>query len=39
MVDQPAAASSESQVMDKLHAFFITLEYLNICEFTMRQDH
>ena len=34
MVDQPAAASSESQVMDKLHAFFITLEYLNICEFT-----
>ena len=30
MVDQPAAASSESQVMDKLHAFFITLEYLNI---------
>ena len=34
MVDQPAAASSESQVMDKLHAFFIKLEYLNICEFT-----
>eukprot|EP00435_Cladocopium_sp_Y103_P021205 s1508_g5.t1 len=33
-VDQPSAASSESQVMDKLHAFFITLEYLNICEFT-----
>ena len=26
MVDQPSAASSESQVMDKLHAFFITLE-------------
>ena len=36
MIDQPAAASSESQVMDKLHAFFITLEYLNICEFTVQ---
>ena len=35
MVDQPSAASSESQVMDKLHAFFITLEYLNICEFSV----
>ena len=35
MVDQPAAASSESQVMDKLHAFFITPEYLNICEFSL----
>ena len=34
MVDQPSNASSESQVMDKLHAFFITLEYLNICEFS-----
>ena len=34
MVDQPSAASSETQVMDKLHAFFITLEYLNICEFS-----
>ena len=33
-IDQPAVASSESQVMDKLHAFFVTLEYLNICEFT-----
>jgi len=36
MVDQPSAASSESQVMDKLHAFFITLEYLNICEFSVK---
>ena len=35
MIDQPAAASSESQVMDTLHAFFIALEYLNICEFTV----
>ncbi|CAL1129875.1 unnamed protein product, partial [Cladocopium goreaui] len=34
MVDQPTSASSETQVMDKLHAFFITLEYLNICEFS-----
>ena len=25
MIDQPSAASSEAQVMDKLHAFFITL--------------
>ena len=33
-VDQPVSASSESQVMDKLHAFFVTLEYLNICEFS-----
>lgn len=32
-VDQPQAAASESQVMDKLHAFFVALEYLNICEF------
>ena len=35
MIDQPSAASSEAQVMDKLHAFFITLEYLNICEFSV----
>ena len=35
MIDQPATASSEAQVMDKLHAFFITLEYLNICEFSV----
>ena len=35
-VDQPVVASSENQVMDKLHAFFITLEYLNICEFTYK---
>lgn len=33
-VDQPVQAASESQVVDKLHAFFIALEYLNICEFT-----
>ena len=33
-VDQPAVAASESQVMDKLHAFFVALEYLNICDFT-----
>ena len=33
-VDQPSAAVSESQVMDKLHAFFVALEYLNICEFS-----
>ena len=36
MIDQPSAAASESQVIDKLHAFFITLEYLNICEFTYK---
>ena len=35
MVDQPSAANSEGQVMDKLHAFFVTLEYLNICEFSV----
>ena len=35
-VDQPTNASSETQVMDKLHAFFITLEYLNICDFTTK---
>ena len=34
-VDQPVAAASESQVMDKLHAFFVTLEYLNICDFSI----
>ena len=34
-VDQPVAAASESQVMDKLHAFFVTLEYLNICDFSL----
>ena len=33
-VDQPAIAASESQVMDKLHAFLVALEYLNICDFT-----
>ena len=35
-IDQPAAAASESQVMDKLHAFFVALEYLNICEFSYK---
>ena len=34
MVDQPVSAASETQVMDKLHAFLVALEYLNICEFT-----
>ena len=33
-IDQPASAASESQVMDKLHAFLAALEYLNICDFT-----
>ena len=33
-VDQPIQAASESQVIDKLHAFFAALEYLNVCEFT-----
>eukprot|EP00913_Durusdinium_trenchii_P022513 g21148.t1 len=33
-VDQPVSAASESQVMDKLHAFLVALEYLNICDFT-----
>ena len=27
--------TSEGSVMDRLHAFFVALEYLNICEFTM----
>lgn len=30
-------AVSESQVMDKLHAFFVALEYLNICDFSVAQ--
>ena len=34
-VDQPVQAASEAQVLDKLHAFFVALEYLNICEFTV----
>ena len=33
-IDQPATAASEAQVMDKLHAFLVALEYLNICDFT-----
>ena len=36
-VDQPTLAVSESQVMDKLHAFFVALEYLNICDFSVTQ--
>ena len=36
LVDQPVSAASESQVMDKLHAFFVALEYLNICDFTVK---
>ena len=36
-VDQPVAAVSEAQVMDKLHAFFVALGYLNICDFSI--DH
>ena len=36
LVDQPVVAASESQVMDKLHAFFVALEYLNICDFTVK---
>ena len=36
-VDQPSMAVSESQVMDKLHAFFVALEYLNICDFSVAQ--
>ena len=35
VTDQPVQAASESQVIDKLHAFFVALEYLNICEFTV----
>ena len=34
-IDQPSPAASEQQVMDKLHAFFVTLEYLNICDFSI----
>ena len=33
-IDQPASAAPVSQVMDKLHAFLVALEYLNICDFT-----
>ena len=35
-IDQPQVAASESQVMDKLHSFFVALEYLNICEFSYK---
>ena len=37
LVDQPVSAASETQVMDKLHAFFVALEFLNICNFTKDQ--
>ena len=33
-IDQPQAAASESQVIDKLHAFLVALESLNICDFS-----
>ena len=36
LIDQPVTAASESQVMDKLRAFFVALEYLNICDFTVK---
>eukprot|EP00439_Symbiodinium_sp_Y106_P002214 s10607_g1.t1 len=29
------AIASDSDVMDRLHAFFIALEHLNICDFTI----
>ena len=35
-IDQPPPAASESQVMDKLHSFFVALEYLNICDFNAK---
>ena len=35
-IDQPPPAASESQVMDKLHAFFVALEYLNVCDFNLK---
>ena len=35
VTDQPIQAASEAQVIDKLHACFVALEYLNICEFTV----
>ena len=33
--DNKVAIASDSDVMDRLHAFFIALEYLNICDFTI----
>ena len=32
--DNKISVTSEGSVMDRLHAFFVELEYLNICEFT-----
>ena len=32
--DNKAAIAAESDVFDCLHAFFVALEYLNICDFT-----
>ncbi|CAE7505806.1 unnamed protein product, partial [Symbiodinium necroappetens] len=33
--DSKVSIASDSDVMDRLHAFFIALEYLNICDFTI----
>ncbi|CAE7302354.1 unnamed protein product, partial [Symbiodinium sp. CCMP2456] len=33
--DNKVSIASDSDVMDCLHAFFIALEYLNICDFTI----
>ncbi|CAE7781028.1 unnamed protein product [Symbiodinium sp. KB8] len=33
--DNKVSIASDSDVMDRLHAFFIALEYLNICDFTI----
>ena len=33
--DNKVSVTSEGSVMDRLHAVFVALEYLNICEFTM----
>ena len=35
-IDQPPPAASEAQVMDKLHSFFVALEYLNICDYNVK---
>ncbi|CAE7942400.1 unnamed protein product, partial [Symbiodinium necroappetens] len=33
--DNKVSIASDSDVMDRLHAFFIALEYLDICDFTI----
>ena len=33
--DSKISVTSEGSVMDRLHAFFVALEYFNICELTM----